>query len=167
MFSFLSSFWVLAVLPSIWPVPPSYVSPPLSLLVVISGVVCAVQTTGLVHEWCVNAAGPLLRLHQQTSQIIIASPRSRCGAVTLNHGQRDEKRDREGVLEGGGSEFVFVQVSVSVFLSMCVQWLLMAVLAAFEHHSMSQTDSQVCHFNISPWDIRPNQKPEYWCVTKV
>lgn len=34
---------------------------------------------------------PLLRLHQQTSQIIIASPRSRRGAVTLNHGQGDER----------------------------------------------------------------------------
>lgn len=93
-----------------------------------------------------DAAGPLLRLHQQTSQIIIASPRSRCGAVTLNHGQRDEKKDRQGVLEGGGSEFVFVQVSVSVFFKhVCA----VSFNGCSEHHSMSQTDSQVCHFNVS------------------
>ncbi|CAB1415393.1 unnamed protein product [Pleuronectes platessa] len=45
---------------------------------------------------------PLLRLHQQTSQIIIASPRSRRGAVTLHHGQRDESESIV-VVDGGQS----------------------------------------------------------------
>lgn len=60
-----------------------------------------------------DAAGPLLRLHQQTSQIIIASPRSRRGAVTLNHGQRDEREAEEG------SQCVFACVCVSVFVHVC------------------------------------------------
>ena len=94
-----------------------------------------------------DAAGPLLRLHQQTSQIIIASPRSRRGAVTLNHGQRDE---RETKRVGEGGECVFVWVSAGVYMCTCVRLVLMAVLAAFEHHSVSQIDSQVCHFKISP-----------------
>lgn len=52
--------------------------------------------------------------------------------------------------EGGGSECVFVWVSVSVCLRTCVRLVLMAVLAAFEHRSVSQTDSQACYFKISP-----------------
>ena len=75
---------------------------------------------------------PPLRLQQQTSQIIIASPRSRCGAVTLNHGHGDE-RETVCVCRGRGK-------AVSVYLCGCLLlcsytrvWsVLMAVQSAFE-----------------------------------
>lgn len=65
------------------------------------------------------------------------------------------KRDEEGVLRRGDCECVFVLVSVGVYHCTCVWLVLMAVLAAFEHRSVSQTVSQVCHFKISPREIRP------------
>lgn len=96
-----------------------------------------------------DAAGPLLQLHQQTSQIIIALPRSRCGAVTLNQGQADERE--AGRLHywlrvgGGGGLNVPVTWVAVVFL----QYIQRALMTPFEHRSVSQRHSQVCRFNIS------------------
>lgn len=74
---------------------------------------------------------PPLRLHQQTSQIIIASPRSRCGAVALNHGHGDE---REDCVYAGAGERQWVCNCVGVcYCAVTHVWsVLMAVQSAFE-----------------------------------
>lgn len=54
-----------------------------------------------------------------------------------------------------------------VRVHVCVWLVLMAVLAAFEHRSVSPSVSQVWHFKISPREIRTNQEPERRRVTSL
>lgn len=92
-------FRIFVVLASIWSVSASCLSP--TCFGSISS--CGYLWPGMhspgqrarVLQWCVDAASPPpLQLHRQTSQIIIAPPRSRRSSATLNHSQRDEREMR-------------------------------------------------------------------------